>query len=120
MARHRKKEVVLPLLQCLRHLTPTQRTLLLPHLDDRSTATVCEAVRKVLAARLPRLLKDKLKRSLLEHKDSLRCLSSPNRSLSSKRSTLPRMAGAPLSIILQTAIPLLVSGISDLVARRLV
>lgn len=116
---YRLKTVVLPLLQTLCSLTSGQRTILLAHVDDKTLATLCDTIRKVLSARLPKLMKSRLKSKLGRHQVCLRRLSDECRLADKyKRKHLPRMGGSPLGLILKVAIPIILSGLSSLVQKK--
>lgn len=103
-----KKRAILTFLQTLKGLRPAQRTTILSHLDHESCEVLYETISNVL--RNPDVTPSRrirLRSVLSPHKNTLRFLSSKQRSLSSKKKRLPQMGGFPLAAILSAAIPLL-------------
>lgn len=104
-----KLTYVLPLLQVLRELSPKQQSIILGHLDDKSCATLCTTIRRVIQSKkLSDPEKRNLQRVLSSHKHCLRSLcNSKSVHSSSRRRNLQKLGGNPLLYILSTAIPLL-------------
>lgn len=104
---YKSKNIVLPLLSTLADLKSNHRTFVLAHLDERTLRTLCEAINKVLHAKLPSLVKSNLKRGLLANKDCLRRLCHHNKlTPSTVRRNLLRMGGGQLRLVFRNAIPL--------------
>lgn len=101
---------ILPFLQTFKELRPTQRCILIAHIDDVSCEVLCETICNVLKnPKVASKQRTKLKRLLQPHKNSLRALSTPSTSKSVKKKKLHQLGGFPLSALLSTAIPLLLS-----------
>lgn len=104
---YKSKNIVLPLLSTLTDLSSKHRTFMLAHLDDKSLRTLCNAVDKVLHARLPNLIKTNLKRGLAQSKNVLRKLCCHERlNTNTMRRHLMRMGGGPMRLVLKSAMPL--------------
>jgi hypothetical protein len=100
---------ILPFIHTFKTLRPAQRVILLAHLDDKSCNLLCECCANVLHnSKIPTAKRKRLSKALLPHKAALRQLVHPSGSLTAKRKKLYQLGGGPLSLILGTALPLLV------------
>jgi hypothetical protein len=109
-ARKEKARKVLPLLRVLQDFKPkSRRSILLSHLDDESCEALYEAVANVmLSDRIHPTVRAKLKRILNRNREPLTILSDKEADPALKKRHLTQMGGGVLSLILSTAIPLLV------------
>jgi hypothetical protein len=109
-ARKEKARKVLPLLRVLQDFKPkSRRSILLSHLDDESCEALYEAVANVmLSDRIHPTVRAKLKRILNRNREPLTVLSDKEADPALKKRHLTQMGGGVLSLILSTAIPLLV------------
>ena len=99
-----KKEV--PLLQVLKDIKPDQRTIILGSLDTKACTTISNCIRQVIKnKKLNKKTKNKLLKVLGPQKDLLRNIISEAK-LSKKKELLPKLGGS-LSLVLATAIPIL-------------
>ena len=99
-----KKQV--PLLQVLKELKPDQRTIILGHLDANGCCAITSCIREVIRnKKLPKKTKNKLRKVLGPQKDILRQLISAQK-LSKKKELLPSVGGS-LTLLISTAIPIL-------------
>lgn len=102
----------IPLLQTLKELKPTHRSIMLGHMNDESCEAIYKAVRNVLQSnKIGTKEKKNLRSKLLPYKNEVRALSNDKKSRKSKRKTLLQLGGFPLSTILSVAIPLLLQAI---------
>jgi hypothetical protein len=109
-ARKEKARKVLPLLRVLQDFKPkSRRSILLSHLDDESCEALYEAVANVmLSDRIHPTVRAKLKRILNRNREPLTILSDKEADPALKKRHLTQMGGGVLSLILSTAIPLLI------------
>lgn len=108
--RHSRKAIVVPLMQALKKMTPTQRTIILAHLDDKTHATLCDVVSRVVKSKsIPKKRSKSLKKRLAPYKADFRFVTSAKNSAKAKKKRLVQMGGNPLALILGTALPLLLN-----------
>ena len=110
--RVRKKKVVLPLMQTLVGMTPSQRTIIMHHLDDTSQDMLLDVVQYVLSSSENKLPKEKvqgLSEILSEHKCDLRYMCNNKKSCKLRRRKMKQMGGFPLGLVLSAAIPMLLN-----------
>ena len=108
--KRRDLRALIPFLSTFKEIKPSQRGILLAHLDDSACDILCETVSNVL--RNPRIkptLRKKLCKSLHPYKTLLRQLGDSKKSLKFKRKILYKVGGFPLASILSAAIPFLMS-----------
>ena len=106
----RRLREILPFLQTFKDLQPTQRGIMLAHLDDKSCEVLYEAISNVLQnPTVTEAQRKRLKKVLQPHRQCLRSLISRRGSRASKRKKLQQIGGFPFAAILGTAIPLLVN-----------
>lgn len=110
MKNTKKIKKLLPFLQTMKEMRPAHRTIMLNHLDDESAENICEAAANVLRNdNLTQKQKTRLRRYLNPHKSTLRYITKKQVSIKNKKKKLSQIGGNPLSFILSTAIPLLLS-----------
>lgn len=103
-------EQILPLLEALKTVKPHFRVILLGHLDDRTRDALYQTVTKVLRADHDRRSKLRLRKLLGAYKDQLRDLGAESRkSANHKKKTLAQIGAGPMSHVLKSAIPLLLT-----------
>lgn len=99
---------ILPFLQTFKELRPSQRGIMLAHLDDSSCKILQETIANVLRnPSVSESRKKKLRKVLQPHKSALRNLARGSSSGGAKKKTLYKIGGLPLAAILSTAIPIL-------------
>ena len=108
--RAKQKKVLLPLLAILKSMKPTDRVILMSHLDDVSRDALYETINKVLTSTsVPPSKRRYLKTKLMPFKSDLRFLADRRKSTTSKKKKLTQMGGAPMGVVLRTAVPLLLN-----------
>lgn len=115
-----KADIVLPLLQSLSDVKPTnRRSILLSHLDDEACELLYETIRHVIQSEnLPPRAKNHLAKALGPHKKDIMSVAGDSgrgggkRSRALKRKKLAQMGGFPIGAVLRFAIPILLSAIS--------
>jgi len=100
----------LELLELVKSIRPTkQRATLLKYLNEEGCERMYQTVANVLKnSKLDTKKREKLKCTLLPHKNTLRYLAKKSKSKSLKKRKLEQLGGFPLTAILTTAIPLLI------------
>ncbi len=108
----RKKHVLLPLLQTLLGMTPSQRTIIIAHLNEETQDLLMETIKYVMFMGRKKLPQDKLENlgeALAENKCDLRYVCDKGKDCRRRRQRMRRMGGFPLGLILSTAIPMLLN-----------
>ena len=101
-----KKQI--PLLKILRDLPPESQIILLHHLDSTACCNIKKCIKKVLAGtNLQESKKKNLRKNLLPYKNLMREIANTKPGHSTKN-LLPQIGGAGLSLILSSALPLLI------------
>ncbi len=103
---YKSKKIILPLLATLADLSTCQRTFMLAHLDEKTLRTLCHVIDKVLHGKFPFLVKENLSRRLKSKKCLRQLCHSDRLSERGIRNSLTKMGGAPMKLILNTAVPL--------------
>lgn len=104
------REVYLPLLAALKALDPKHRVIVLSHLDDVTRDRIYEVIGDVLRSRkLPLEKRLRLKSELEPHKEDFRYLLDVRKSPLQKKKKLMQIGGTPMSQMLNTALPLLLT-----------
>lgn len=110
------KKIVISLLQTLKELKPNHRVILLSHLDDKSTDALFDSIRRVLrASSLPLSTRQRLRRVLSPHKESVRFIADSRNSRVARKKKMVQMGGFPIAALLGAAVPLIV----DLIAKHI-
>ena len=108
--RSKQKKVLLPLLNTLKSLKPDQRVILLSHLDDKTRDQLYETINAVMTSEsVPMRKRLFLKSKLSPFKTDFRFLTNRRAAPASKKRRLLQMGGAPMGVILRTAVPLLLN-----------
>lgn len=106
----RKQRELLPLLDVLRRVKPSQRVILLSHMSDATKDDIYATVADLLQGRrMPARKRRALKAKLLPFKDQLRFLADGTKSPSQKSKVLVQVGAGPMSVVLKTAVPLLLN-----------
>ena len=96
----RRLRMILPFLQTLRELKPTQRQILLAHIDIPSCEILYETIANVLSSeRVSVKTRRRLKKTLAAHKKCLRVLVNKKKSHANRRKKLYSIAGSPLALV---------------------
>lgn len=115
--RRGKKQLcdILPFLQTFKELHPSQRGIMLAHLDEKSCNTLYETIANVLRnPNLSETRRKKLRGVLHPYKAAFRTLIKTTGNNAAKRKTLYKIGGFPLATVLGAAIPLLL----DIVRKK--
>ena len=108
--RSKQKKVLLPLLNTLKSLKSDQRVILLSHLDDKTRDQLYETINAVMTSpSVPMRKRLFLKSKLSPFKTDFRFLVNRRAAPASKKRRLLQMGGAPMGVILRTAVPLLLN-----------
>lgn len=106
----KRKDIFVPLIQVLRHVSPDHRVILLDHFDDWTRDGLVQTIRQVLSGKkVPERQRLYLKTQLSPYKDDFRSLINPSgrQTSKSKKKALAQVGGKPMDCILNAAIPLL-------------
>ena len=104
----RRKRFLLPLLSILKRIKPSERIIIMSHIDDVTRDALYETINHVLTSEsIPLRKRLLLKAKLTPFKNDFRFLTSKKRSSVAKKKKLTMMGGAPLGYVVKTAIPLL-------------
>jgi len=105
----------IPLFQVLKELKDYQRQIIVDHLDDSTCKSLANCIASVLrkSRRISHHQKQQIKRAVRIHQKFLKKIisaeGSPKNSGSKRlKTSLTRIGGEPLGLLLSTAIPLLV------------
>ena len=80
------------------------------HLDDVSRDALYETINKVLTSNsVPLRKRQYLKSKLMPFKNDLRFLADRRKSSTFKKKKLTQMGGAPMGVLLRTAVPLMLN-----------
>ena len=114
----KKAEVVLPLLQSLSDVKPTnRRSILLSHLDDEACELLYETIRHVISnENVTPKDKTRLAKALGPHKKDILSIvdgakGGGKKARALKKMKLAQMGGFPLAAVLRFAIPMLLSAV---------
>ncbi len=103
-----RKSSLIPLLHVLKSLKSADRVIILAHLDDHTRDAIYKTVSNVLKSkRVPIQNRIHLRDNLGSFKSDFRCLISKDSSSVQKKKKLTQLGGNPLSLILDTALPLM-------------
>ena len=100
----------LSLVKALKSMKPQHRVVILSHLDERARDQLCECIHELLfSSRISSRKRLLLRLKLMDHNHNLRTVCGPpgKRTASKKKKNLVQMGGAPMSILLKSAIPYL-------------
>ncbi len=103
-----RKSSLIPLLHVLKSLKSSDRVIILAHLDDHTRDAIYKTVSKVLKSKkVPIQNRIHLRDNLCSFKSDFRYLMSKDSSPIQKKRKLTQLGGNPLSLILDTALPLM-------------
>jgi len=104
----KRRAIVLPLLETLKKMHPSSRVILLAHLDDQTRDAIYETIMEVLQSdKIPFRKRMYLRTKLSPFRSEFRDLIDKKKTSNQKKKKLMRIGGAPMSLVLKTAIPLL-------------
>lgn len=104
------KKSLLPFLHVLKSLKARDRIIILAHLDDETRDSIYKTISQVLRSnKVPIQNKLYLRDKLKSHKDNLRYLINQKKSSTQKKKKLTQIGGSPLSVLLNTALPLMLN-----------
>ena len=98
----------LPFLHTLKTIRPSQRAIILPHLDLAAFEKIFHAIITLLKSpRLSRIRQVELMKHLAPHKASLRFIANKAHPKKLRRHKIKQMGGGVMDTILENAIPLM-------------
>lgn len=101
---------LLPMLQVLKYMKPSDRIIVLSHMDDNTKDDLYKTITHVLTSDMvPPRKRKHLTDKLAPYKKILHYLRSPTASAISKRKKVVQLGGDPLTYVLKAAVPMFVN-----------
>ena len=106
----REMTEALPFLRAMQTVNPKYRPLIIDRLDDRGRDILCRGVSNVVEnPALNEKTRKRLAKKLSPHRDAIRSLCKKCGSKNKRKKILTQLGGFPLSLVLSTALPLLLN-----------